>query len=44
MINKALGATRPDRRPFRRFWYSLEWLQIAALLALAVYVGAMLLR
>jgi hypothetical protein len=43
VINRAIGATRTEKRPFRRFWYSLEWLQTAAVVALVLYLGALLL-
>ena len=43
VTGKVLVATRPGRRALRRFRHTLEWMQTAALLALVLYLGALVL-
>lgn len=43
VTEKVLIATRPGRRALQRFRSTLEWMQTAALLLLALYLGALLL-
>jgi hypothetical protein len=40
---KVLIAARPGRRALRRFRSNLEWMQAAAFLLLALYLGALVL-
>jgi hypothetical protein len=41
--DKVSLTTRPGRRAFRRFQYTLEWMQMAAILLLILYLGVLAL-
>jgi hypothetical protein len=43
VTEKVLIATRPGRRALQHFRSTLEWMQTAAVLLLALYLGALLL-
>jgi hypothetical protein len=43
VTDRVLGVTQPGRQALRRFRHSLEWLQTAALLLLALYLGVLVL-
>jgi hypothetical protein len=43
VTDRVLVASRPDRRALRRFRYSLEWMQTAAILLLVLYLGTLVL-
>jgi hypothetical protein len=43
VTDKVVSSSQPGRRALERFRHTLEWMQAAAVLVLAFYLGALLL-